>query len=225
MSKKYTTEELAQIYDKKDWALLWKIMEPMVKHEVRRCMQHGLIDPIYVTDDLMQEAYLAAWECLPRWNAFECNLASWVRPKVRGALLDANRRQGGGMVGGRDAQAVIVSIHGETPEDDWMSNEEQGINSGLERVLAYEEPSEDFRDPLELVDEGWLSKVPEKDRDMVRRLSGIGCAQETQEEFADAEGLHRDTVTRRIRALRNYFSAKTPESRVLSSKPAPKTRD
>lgn len=221
--RKYTTSELAQLYDKKDWATLWKIMQPMVKHEVRRCMQQGLIDPIYVTDDLMQEAYLAAWECLPRWNAFEAGLRRWVGGRVRSAVLDAARHAAGGMVGGRDARAVVVSIHGETPEDDWMSNEEQGINSGLERVLAYEEPSEDFRDPLELVDEGWLREVPEKDRDMVRRLAGVGCARETQDEFAEAEGLHRDTVTRRLRALRNYFSAKTPQSRDICSRPASKT--
>lgn len=201
MSKKYTTEELAQIYDKKDWALLWKIMEPMVKHEVRRCMQHGLIDPVYVTDDLMQEAYLAAWECLPRWNAFESGLRRWVGSCVRSAVLDAARHAAGGMVGGRDARAVVVSIHGETPEDDWMSNEEQGINSGLERVLAYEEPSEDFRDPLEIIDEGWLSKVPAADRGMVRRLAGIGCARETQAEYARRIGVSQQAVDKRITRL------------------------
>lgn len=210
MTKRYSTDELVQLFDAKDWKALWKIVTPMVKHAVRRCMQEGL-DPYYVRDDLMQEAYLAAWEALPRWNAFEAGLQTWVSENVRGAVLKANTRESTGMVGGRDNGGHVVSMHGEAPDEDTSKDDEQGLVAAPEAVLVYKDAPKGFGDPSEEIDDlvaDLLSRVPGEDRDMVRRLCGIGVSPETQEQYAVKEGVHRDTVTRRIRALRKYFSAK-----------------
>lgn len=193
--RKYTTSELAQIYDKKDWATLWKIMQPMVKYAVRRCIQEGL-DPFYVREDLMQEAYLAAWECLPRWNAFESSLQRWVYQNVRRAALDENRRQSSGMVGGRDSGFDVVSMHADTADEDG-SDEEQELSYGLEARLAA-----DVEDPI---GEWLLKAIPAEDREMVRRLAGIGVPRETQDEYAAAEGVSLRTVNGRVSALRKIF--------------------
>lgn len=203
MKRRYTTEELVQLFDKKDWNTLWKIVTPMVKHAVKRCMQEGL-DPYYVRDDLMQEAYLAAWEALPRWNAFEAGLQTWVHEKVRSAVLNANTRAITGMVGGRDNGAFVVSMHGESPDDDG-SDDEQSITSGTEASLTYKDPPEGFGDPSEEVDdllEDLLSRVPLDDRDMVRRLCGIGVEPETQEQYASVDGTTVGAVKMRLYRLR-----------------------
>ncbi len=193
--KKYATEELAQLYDKKDWATLWKIMTPMVKHAVRRCMQRGL-DPYYVRDDLMQEAYLAAWAALPRWNAFEASLQKWVEENVRGAALKTNTAAANGMVGGRDSGFEVVSMHGETADDDGGDGEQE-LAYGPEAILAA-----DTEDPT---GEWLLTAVPLEDRDMVRRLAGIGVPRETQAEYATAEGISTIAVKKRMAALRQLF--------------------
>jgi len=213
--KKYTTDELVALYDKKDWAALWKIATPMVKHAVRRCMQRGL-DPYYVRDDLMQEAYLAAWACLPRWNAFEASLQTWVLSSVRIALTDANRRVAGGMIGGRDSTIAVVSMHAEVPDaDDVWCNDEQELADGIEATLTYKEAPEGFGDPAEEVDrERLLLQLPEKDRDMVRRLCGVGVPAETQSEYSAAEGLSRPAVAKRLERLRGKLDV------TISRKPA-----
>lgn len=206
MRPRYTNVELAQLYDKKDWAILWPVVTSMVKHAVRRCMQHGF-DPFYVHDDLMQEAYLAAWEALPRWNAFEGSLQTWVSEKVRSAVLNANTRAATGMIGGRDSGELVVTMHGEIAEGDG-GNDEQGMMQGHEARIMYDDPPEGFDDPArESEEEDWLSMVPVRDRDMVRRLCGIGVPAETQEEYSRAAGVSRRTVVGRIEALRNYFCA------------------
>lgn len=203
--KKYTNSELAQLYDKKDWAALWKIMTPMVKHAVRRCMQDGL-DPHYVNEDLMQEAYLAAWKALPKWNAFEASLQTWIREKVRSAVLDANQRESSGMVGGKRSGGYVESIHGETPEADYVgSNDEQGIADGIEATLVYTEVPEGFEDPADLL---YLLPIPLKDRDMVRRLAGLGVPRETQAEYAHREGISRRTVVGRLESLKKLLRKK-----------------
>lgn len=210
MKRKYSTQELVQLFDSKDWKTLWKIMQPMVKHAVKRCMQEGL-DPFYVRDDLMQEAYLAAWEALPRWNAFEGGLQTWVSANVRGAVLKANTRESTGMVGGRDSGPLVISMHGESPDDDG-SEDEQGVLAGPEAALIYKDPPEGFDDPSEEVEDlatALLRQVPAEDRDMVRRLCGIGVQAETQEEYARKEDISRRTVVGRLEALRKYFCAKT----------------
>lgn len=215
MMRRYSNRELAQLWDRKDWATLWPIMVPMVKHAVRRCMQRGL-DPYYVRDDLMQEAYLAAWKALPKWNAFESSLQRWIEEKVRSAVLDANRREAGGMVGGRDSAALVVSMHGETAEDDISSNDEQGLCDGIEASLTYGDDSpEGFWDPADerLFGEQDLAAVPAKYRDMVRRLAGIGVPQESDAEYAAAEGISRMTAWRRIERLRRYLLQKSTNPR------------
>lgn len=204
--KRYTKSELAQLVDAKDWGALWPIVVPMVKHEVRCCMRSGL-DPFYVREDLMQEAYLAAWKALATWNAFESSLRKWVGVQVRGYVLHAVSHGASGMVGGRDSNVAVVSMHGETAEDTG-DEDEQGALSGPEASMVYENPPEGFGDPAEQPEhETLLELVPAADRDMVRRLCGLGVPAETQGEYAAALGLHRDTVTRRVRALRGYFSA------------------
>lgn len=202
--RKYTNRELAQLYDKKDWGTLWTIVTPMVKHSVRRCMQEGL-DPFYVRDDLMQEAYLAAWKAIPKWLAFEAGLQTWIRENVRIALTDANRRQVSGMVGGRDSGGYVVSIHGESPDADGSADDEQGGVWGIEAALTYAEPPLDLADPA---DELYLLVIPPKYRDMVRRLAGIGAPQETQAEYAAAAGVSVSTVELRLRQLRKYLKGK-----------------
>lgn len=212
MQKRYSTDELVQLFDRKDWKTLWKIMQPMVKHAVKRCMQEGL-DPFYVRDDLMQEAYLAAWEALPRWNAFEAGLQTWVRENVRGAVLKANTRESTGMIGGRDSGPLVVSMHGETSDDDG-SDDEQDVLSGAEATLAYKDPPEGFGDPAEEIEDlaaALLLQVPKEDQDMVRRLCGIGVSRETQEQYAAREGTSQRTITRRVNALRKYFGVKSPK--------------
>lgn len=203
MKRKYSTDELVKLYDDKDWATLWKIVTPMVKHAVRRCMREGL-DPYYVRDDLMQEAYLAAWEALPRWNAFEAGLQTWIHANVRGAVLKANTREVTGMVGGRDNGGYVVSMHGESPDDDG-SDDEQGLVAAPEALLVYKDAPEGFGDPAEEAD-GWasvlLSKLPAKYRDMVRRLCGLGVPAETQEEYARRESTTKKAVELRVRMLR-----------------------
>lgn len=205
--RKYTTPELAELFDRKDWATLWKIVTPMVKHAVRRCMQEGL-DPFYVRDDLMQEAYAAAWEALPRWNPRLAGLQTWVRENVRIAVTDTNRRERSGMIGGRDSGPLVVSMHGETPEEDG-GDDEQGVLSGPEASMVYKDPPEGFGDPSEEADdllEDLLSQVPQEDRDMVRRLCGIGVPVETQEEYARRIGITRDAVAKRLERLRRKIA-------------------
>lgn len=207
MKRKYSTEELVQLFDAKDWKTLWKIMQPMVKHAVKRCMQEGL-DPFYVRDDLMQEAYLAAWESLPRWNAFEAGLQTWVSENVRGAMLKANARESSGMIGGRDNGVRIVSLHGKASREDLSSDDAQRASRAPELTAAYQNPPEGFGDPSDEADdtvEDLLSQVPEEDRDMVRRLCGIGVPAETQEEYAAAEEISVRTVKQRLADLRKYF--------------------
>jgi DNA-directed RNA polymerase specialized sigma24 family protein len=209
MKRKYTTEELAKLYDTKDWETLWKIVTPMVKHAVRRCMQEGL-DPHYVRDDLMQEAYLAAWEALPRWNAFEAGLQTWINQKVRSAVLNVNSRQSSGMIGGRDSGRYVVSMHGETPEEDLSSNDEQGISLAPEAWLTYTDPPEGLGDPAIEADD-LLGDVPVKHRDMIRRLCGIGVPCETEAEYAAKEGLSVRAVEERLFRLRRLFHSKRPK--------------
>lgn len=208
--RKYTNRELAQLYDKKDWGALWKIMTPMIKHAVRRCMQDGL-DPYYVREDLMQEAYLAAWKCLPKWNAFEGSLMNWVRENVRSTVLHANQREATGMVGGRESGGFVISIHGDTPEADHVgSNDEQELSDAIEATLAYADPPEGLEDPADEshFGEQELLVVPAKYRDMVRRLAGIGVPGETQAEYAAAKGIHVSTVEAHLRSLRKYIKGK-----------------
>lgn len=217
--RKYTTQELVEIYDRKDWVTLWKIITPMVKHAVRRCMQEGL-DPFYVRDDLMQEAYARAWEALPRWNPRLAGLQTWVRENVRIAVTDTNRRERSGMIGGRDSGPLVVSMHGETPEEDG-GDDEQGVLSGPEASMVYKDPPEGFGDPNEAADdllEDLLSQVPSEDRDMVRRLCGIKVPSETQAEYALKEGISRRTVVGRLESLRQYFCAKSqkPANHVMT---------
>lgn len=207
MKRKYSTDELVKLFDEKDWPTLWKIVTPMVKHAVRRCMQEGL-DPYYVRDDLMQEAYLAAWEALPRWNAFEAGLQTWVHTNVRGAVLKANTREITGMVGGRDNGGFVVSMHGESPDDDG-SDDEQGLVAAPEAVLVYKDAPEGFGDPSDEVDdfiEGLLSQVPLEDRDMVRRLCGIGMSAQTQEQYAKRIRITRAALAKRLERLRRKIT-------------------
>lgn len=210
MSKKYTKAELAELVDRKDWKTLWRIVVPMVKHEVRCCMQRGL-DPFYVRDDLMQEAYLAAWQALPTWNAFESGLRKWVGVKVRSAVLNANATAASGMVGSRNTGTIVVSMHGETTEEDG-SDDEQGGQRGPEARMVYEDTPEGFGNPDIDIDTGrLLSHVPKEDRDMVRRLCGLGVPAETQEEYAVAEHCAVITVKKRLQALRKYFYTFSPK--------------
>lgn len=211
--KKHTTDELAALYDKKDWAALWKIVTPMVKHAVRRCMQHGL-DPYYVRDDLMQEAYLAAWACLPKWRAFESSLQRWVTENVRSRMLHASQAAATGMVGGRESGVVVVSMHGDTPDADHIgSNDEQELPDSIEGTLVYTDPPEGFGDPAEEVDrERLLLQLPEKDREMVRRLCGVGVPAETQVEYAERIGTTRKAVERRLAYLREKQLGVFPEN-------------
>lgn len=199
LMRKYTNDELVQLFDKKDWKTLWKVMQPMVKHAVKRCMQEGL-DPFYVRDDLMQEAYLAAWEALPRWNAFEGGLQTWVRENVRGAVLKARTRESSGMIGGRDNGPLVVSMHGESPDDDG-GDDEQGVLAGHEAAMVYKDPPAGFGDPADEVDDlvtDLLNRVPKKYQDMVRRLCGIGVPQETQEQYAHTAGITQQAVAMRL---------------------------
>jgi DNA-directed RNA polymerase specialized sigma24 family protein len=208
--RKYTNSELAQLYDKKDWAALWKIMTPMIKHAVRRCMREGF-DPHFVREDLMQEAYLAAWKALPSWNAFEGGLMRWLEENVCGAILKANAREASGMVGGRDAHVVVVSMHGDTPEADHVgSNDEQELSDSIEASLAYEDPPEGLWDPADerLYGEQDLAAIPPKYRDMVRRLAGIGVPQETQAGYAVLEGIRQQSVADRVKTLQRALLKK-----------------
>lgn len=219
--RKYTTHELVQLFDKKDWSTLWKIMQPMVKHAVKRCMQEGL-DPFYVRDDLMQEAYLAAWEALPRWNAFEAGLQTWVSANVRIAVTDTNRREQSGMIGGRDSGPLVISMHGEEPDDDG-SEDEQGVSHAPEAMLTYKDPPEGFGDPSEEVEDlsqALLRHVPDGDRDMVRQLCGIGVPAQTQEEYAQANKTTRKAVERRIARLRNKVGgfSRNPANHVMTAR-------
>lgn len=211
MKKRYTNAELARLVDTRNWAALWPIVESMVKHEVKRCMQDGL-DPFYVRDDLMQEAYLAAWQALPTWNAFESGLRKWVGVQVRGAVLKANSRAASGMIGGRDSGLDVVSMHAETVDGDG-GDDEQGSLSGPEASMVYENPPEGFEDPAEQPEyEELLELVPAKDRDMVRRLCGLGVPAETQEEYARAEGLARDAIAKRVQRLKNKIVTKSSKT-------------
>lgn len=222
MNKRYTTEELIQLFDAKDWKTLWKIMQPMVKHAVKRCMQEGL-DPYYVRDDLMQEAYLAAWEALPHWDSAKAGLQTWVHQKVRSAVLDANRYEQSGMVGGRDSGPLVVSMHGESPDDDG-TEDEQGVLAGPEAALVYKDPPEGFGDPGEEVDDlitDLLSRVPKEDRDMVRRLCGIGVPPETQEQYAARENIMRAAVAKRLERLRKKLivtKSRKPANHVMTGR-------
>lgn len=206
MKKRYTNAELARLVDTRNWAALWPIVESMVKHEVKRCMQDGL-DPFYVRDDLMQEAYLAAWQALPTWRPFESVLRKWVGVKVRSAVLNANIAVSNGMIGGRDSGLDVVSMHAETVDGGDGGDDEQGSLSGPEASIVYEKPPEGFEDPAEQPEhEELLELVPAKDRDMVRRLCGLGVPAETQEEYAMIEGIPRPTIATRLRALRKKLS-------------------
>lgn len=221
MKRRYSTDELVQLFDKKDWNALWKIATPMVKHAVKRCMQEGL-DPFYVRDDLMQEAYLAAWEALPRWDATKAGLQTWIRENVRIAATDTNRRERSGMIGGRDSGPLVISMHGEEPDDNG-SDDEQGVLAGPEAVMVYKDPPGGFGDPSEEVDDliaDLLSRVPEEDRDMARRLCGIGVLRETQEQYAHTEGVSVGSVKMRLYRLRKTFVtfSRKPANQVMTGR-------
>lgn len=209
MKRKYSTEELVKLFDDKDWPALWKIVTPMVKHAVRRCMQEGL-DPYYVRDDLMQEAYLAAWEALPRWDPNKAQLQTWIDRKVRGAAINAKHRESFGMIGGRDSGSLVVSMHGVVADDE----DENAGPLAPEASLVYEDPPEGFGDPSEEAEdlvEAFIRAAPAGDQDMLRRLCGAGVPQETQAEYADKEDIHRNTVVNRLTQIRQKLCAKTSE--------------
>lgn len=216
---RYTREQITQLYDAKEWNTLWKVViEPMVKHTVKRCMQEGL-DPFYVRDDLMQEAYLAAWAALPRWNAFEGALSTWISEKVRSAVLDTNRRESSGMVGGRDANAFVTSMHGTEPDEDSSNDNEQASSIIPEASMVYKDLPEGFGDPAEDgEEERMLALVPEKDRDMVRRLCGVGVPEETQEEYAQTEGVTQTAIAKRLVRLQaklNVMFSRKPANQAM----------
>lgn len=218
--RKYTNRELAQLYDKKDWGTLWQIVTPTVKHTVWRWMREGS-GSLYVSDDLVQEAYLAAWRAIPKWNAFEATLQTWIREKVRSAVADANRREcHSGLIGDRDAKVTVISMHGDAPEeaDHTFNNDEQELSDAIEASLTYgDDPPEGLWDPADErhFGEQNLLAVPPEDRDMVRRLAGIGIPQETQAEYAVAEGISVSTVEGRFRDLRKYLRENRKNRRSL----------
>lgn len=114
------------------------------------------------------------------------------------------------MVGGRDSPTVVISMHGEVPDDDSSSNDEQGISDGIEGSLAYDDPPEGLwiPDDERLFADQELAAIPAKYRDMARRLAGLGVPRETQAQYAAAEGVSEGVVEHRLRLLRKIFKGK-----------------
>lgn len=216
--------ELARLHDNKNWNELWRHARPLVKLTIRKLMRRGRLDPFYVREDLYQEAQLAAWEAIPKWFPLEAKFSTWVVVNVRRAVLDHQRREAGGMVGGRDARGQTVSLYAASVDAE--SDDDESLERGLLGSLSYQDPPEGFDPERETehrqharVVQRALSALSRSERHLICALFGIGREQQLLTEYVRATGTPYYVAHRRhkkiIRKLRKYF----PKVAILAMTP------
>lgn len=193
--------ELAAARQRQDWGLLWEQAIPLAKLAVRRLMEKGSLAPGQSTEDLMQDALLAAGLAVRKWQPEKGAFSTWVMARARGQVLDSLAACNSGMIGGRRSGLPVVSMHGEG------STAYEGEDDAEDAAeLQYEHTPEGLGDPLEeaaRVEAGEqallrLASLPADAEELVASLYGVGRTKETVEQFARRKRLAIRTVKYRL---------------------------
>lgn len=112
--KRLSAEELRAAKKANNINLLWEQADPLCKYLISYVIRKGM-DPAYATDDMLQEARLAAGLSIRTWDPDKGAFSTWVGRRVQGAIADHIRRQSSGMVGGRSAEGTTGSYVDVTP--------------------------------------------------------------------------------------------------------------
>lgn len=181
--KLMNAEELRAAHAAQDWRRLWEQTIYIVKHAVTRLLQAGQLAPERASDDLLQEGYMAAGRAVKTWNPDLGMLSTWISHAVRGAMLNHLKAESTGIIGGRDAGHITVSLPEETlhdMEDEEPSDEVERLRDAVKVRIALEalEPRE------KLILERWF---------------GIDCDPEPMEAICMVVGLSRVQVWRIIK--------------------------
>lgn len=205
---KLTKADLKAAYARQDWHTLWLAAMPLGKLTVRRLMEQGRLDPSHASEDLLQDAMVAAGESVRLWIPEQGAFSTWVVSYVRRRVLNSIQAATTGMVGGRKKGVHVVSMHG-SPEEENTFQEDEPQEVGIEAALVYDNPPDGFRDPAEEADvlkngsltERLLALIPEDDEELVRSLFGVKQTKETQRKYARRNGLTQPEVHRRLETV------------------------
>ncbi|HZT03735.1 MAG TPA: sigma-70 family RNA polymerase sigma factor [Steroidobacteraceae bacterium] len=178
-------EDAAALHARGDWTALWEASIPLVKHAITKLLRAGQLTADRVSDDLLQEGYLAARRALPKWDPEAGKLSTWIAYEVRGAMLDHLRRERS-IVGGRRSTRLSVLIQDDiTPDDrdpDAEAKEVQHARDLINLSVA-------------------LAQLTEEERNLVERIYGIGRPSESMADICRDLGMSRPTGWRRLQAV------------------------
>lgn len=157
-------------------------------------------------EDALQAAIVAAMEGCRSWDPLRCLFGSWVAQRVRSGLLDYARRERSGMIGGRDSRTAVVPLGS-------LVDELTGIpRVGVpEHAVQELQTDDDVDEHLDLALQSArlreaVSRLPPEQSEAVRRIYGIECLPETQEEYAARTGIPYRTVKWRLAEARSRLA-------------------
>lgn len=106
-----SAEELERLRADKNWNALWLQALPLVGFAIKKLLRKGRLQQQYLTDDLIQEANLAARKYVQSWDPNKGMFSTWLVNNLYRQLLQQISRNAKGMVGGRDAQGTTGVLH------------------------------------------------------------------------------------------------------------------
>lgn len=213
-----TKADLKAAHARKDWQTLWLAAMPLVKLAMRRLMERGYLDPSHSSEDLLQDAAVAAGETVRLWDPAKGAFSTWVMLRVTEKVRNSAQAANTGMIGGRQNGLPVVSLQELASEENCL--DEDGIlECGQEESLVYADPPEGFGSPEEAAIKqdqaelaAWIvASASPTDADLLQHIFGLGgVPQMPQAQYARHIGVLRSTVRWRLLNILQQL-APTPE--------------
>lgn len=166
---------------------LWLQAQALVDGLLHSLARDGLLRYSDITDDLRQDALLAAGEAIPRFDPAKAAFSTYIVAWMRGAILTARRKEARGGITGSWEMPVHTA----------MTDRESGVLVEDLLAMASSHSPEDLagvqqvRERVRLA----LSQVgSDREREAVARVYGIGCEAEGAAGYAARVGVPQRTV-------------------------------
>lgn len=200
---KLTADELAAAHDRQDWGALWLAAAPLVVFTIEGMISKGELAPTsWANGDLRQEAQLAAGLAVRSWSPLEGAFSTWIVLRIRGAVLDALRREFKRGFGGGGETPYLVSSQEEVwidsdPDDEADAVKQDTFVYPEDEVLVSPETAMDRAIAMRL-----LERCDQTDQLILRLFFGVDCEPKTISEIADFTGVSRSSAHRAVERLR-----------------------
>ncbi len=195
--RKRSKAELAKLHarmvqgDKEAHEVLWLHGTKLVLKIANKLQEEDLLSMSF--EDAVSEGNLAIGEALTRWQPRKSNFSTWVWIRIRGRILNENKKHDKAfMVGAEDDAPAVVAE---------FLNGEDGVQSLIDLYVTTPHDGDPYRNLYVN-----LGKLPERERDYLYRAYFLDM---THEAIAREDGIARPTVTavinRALERLKYFF--------------------